>query len=133
MAAGGPPGALDRLRGVAAPSLDGRWFRAIEAVDGSEVDSATLFRYSEDGEEISAVYGGGQVRRGHLIGTRAGDRLDFRYVQLNAQGQTSSGHCVSTIHVLGDGRLRMDETWEWESRPGSGTSVVEEIPQDGGG
>jgi hypothetical protein len=35
---------------------------------------------------------------------------------------------VSTITTLPDGRLRMDETWQWESRPGSGTSAVEEVP-----
>jgi hypothetical protein len=26
-----------------------------------------------------------------------------------------------------DGRLRLEETWEWESRDGSGTSVVEQV------
>jgi hypothetical protein len=29
--------------------------------------------------------------------------------------------------VLPDGRLRLDEQCHWESRPGGGTSVVEEI------
>ncbi|MGV9574483.1 hypothetical protein ACWDRX_36190, partial [Streptomyces nigra] len=29
-----------------------------------------------------AEYSGGDVVRGHLVGTRDGDRLDFRYVQL---------------------------------------------------
>jgi hypothetical protein len=26
-----------------------------------------------------------------------------------------------------DGRLRLHETWAWDSQPGSGTSVVEEV------
>jgi hypothetical protein len=29
--------------------------------------------------------------------------------------------------MLADGRLRLDEVWEWESKPGSGTSAIEEI------
>ena len=68
-----------------------------------------------------------RVERGFLVGTRAVDRLDFRYAQLRADGTTATGHCVSVISRLADGRLRLDETWEWESASGSGTSSVVEI------
>ncbi|MDW5329845.1 MarR family winged helix-turn-helix transcriptional regulator [Plantactinospora sp. KLBMP9567] len=117
----------DDVPGKALPSLDGRRFRAVGEVDGGEVDAATVFDYRERGGEVSATYAGGSVRTGHLVGTRDGDTLDFRYVQLNTAGQTSTGHCVSRISVLPDGRLRLDETWSWESREGSGTSTVEEV------
>ncbi|WP_234359485.1 bifunctional helix-turn-helix transcriptional regulator/GNAT family N-acetyltransferase [Plantactinospora sp. BC1] len=110
------------------PSLDGRRFRAVAEVDGGEVGAATVFDYRERGGEISAVYSGGSIRSGHLVGTRDGDSLDFRYVQLNTAGHTSTGHCRSRISLLPDGRLRLHETWTWESREGSGTSTVEEIP-----
>ncbi|MEV4630551.1 hypothetical protein AB0J90_30245 [Micromonospora sp. NPDC049523] len=60
-----------------------------------------------------------------LVGTREGDLISLRYVQLNRDGQTSGGRCDTVVSVLPDGRLRLDETWE--SRSGSGTSVVEEI------
>ncbi|MEN3361374.1 MAG: hypothetical protein V7637_5356 [Mycobacteriales bacterium] len=95
---------------------------------GGEVGVGTVFRYAQDGAGVvSASYEGGSIRRGYLVGHRAGDRLDFRYVQINDADETSSGHCVSTISTLPDGRLRMDETWEWESRPGHGTGAVEEL------
>ncbi|GIG86025.1 bifunctional helix-turn-helix transcriptional regulator/GNAT family N-acetyltransferase [Plantactinospora endophytica] len=113
--------------GKSLPSLDGRRFRAVGEVDGGEVGAATVFDYRERGGQISATYTGGEIRTGHLLGTRDGDTLDFRYVQLNRSGQTSGGHCVSRISVLPDGRLRLDETWSWESREGSGTSAVEEV------
>jgi hypothetical protein len=109
------------------PSLDGRRFQAMADVVGGEVGTDTVFTYHERDGEIWADYSGGAIRRGHLVGTRDGDRLDFRYAQLNADGQTSTGHCVSTVTVLADGRLRLDETWQWESRPGDGTSVVVEL------
>jgi hypothetical protein len=64
---------------------------------------------------------------GFLLGTRDGDEIDFRYVQGNGDGQTSSGHCQSRLEPMGDGRIRMHETWQWESKPGSGTSLVEEL------
>lgn len=111
-------------------SLDGKRFTSCDDVAGGEVGIGTVFEYHQDGDLIWARYAGGAVRLGHLVGTRAGDRLEFRYAQLNTEGETSTGHCVSVISDLPDGRLRMDETWEWESRAGSGTSAVEEIRPD---
>ncbi|WP_433317626.1 hypothetical protein ACQP0U_09580 [Micromonospora sp. CA-269861] len=109
-------------------SLDGRRFAAVAEVVAGEVGTETVFSYHERDGEVWAEYVGGSIRRGRLVGTRDGDLLDFRYVQLNTDGETSSGHCVSEVTVLDDGRLRLHETWSWESRPGSGTSVVEELP-----
>ncbi|MEU8183262.1 hypothetical protein AB0B85_06825 [Micromonospora sp. NPDC049044] len=108
-------------------SLDGRRFRSVTDVVAGEVGTLTVFAYHERAGEVWAEYAGGSIRRGHLVGTRTGDRLDFRYVQLNTDGQTSSGHCVSEVSVLPDGRVRLHETWSWESRAGSGSSVVEEV------
>jgi hypothetical protein len=108
-------------------SLDGRRFRAVGDVDGGEVEAATVFTYHERDGEIWAEYAGGRVKRGYLVGTREGDKLDFRYTQLNTAGETNSGHCVSTVEHMADGRLRLSETWEWESRTGSGTSVLAEL------
>ncbi len=110
------------------PSLDGRRFAALAPTDGGEVGPDTVFEYRESGGEIWATYAGGAVRRGFLVGTRSGDRLDFRYTQLNEDQETASGRCVSDITRTDDGRLRLNETWQWESRPGSGVSAVEEIP-----
>lgn len=56
-------------------------------------------------------------RLGFLVGVRAGDRLDFRYSQLNERGETSK-------------RVRLGEVWSWESKPGEGTSTVEELQAD---
>jgi hypothetical protein len=36
---------------------------------------------------------------------------------------------VSTVVELPDGRVRLEETWAWESRQGSGTSVVEQVTE----
>ncbi|WP_144127534.1 hypothetical protein [Catellatospora sichuanensis] len=107
-------------------SLDGRRFAAVADVAGGEVGMKTVFTYHEHDGMIWAEYAGGAIRRGFLVGTRDGDRLEFRYTQLNTDGQTSTGHCVSALSVQHDGRLRLDETWQWESRPGSGTSAVVE-------
>ncbi|MFD6876392.1 MULTISPECIES: hypothetical protein [unclassified Streptomyces] len=107
-------------------SLDGLTFAPIADQAPGQVGLQTLFEYHEADGRIWAEYAGGDVVRGHLVGTRAGDTIDFRYVQLRPDGTTASGHCVSLITELPGGRLRMEETWTWESRPGSGTSTVEQ-------
>jgi hypothetical protein len=38
-----------------------------------------------------------------------------------------SGFSVDTIEVVPDGRLRLHEQWEWESREGGGTSILVEV------
>jgi hypothetical protein len=126
-AAGGYVG-VGREEGSVSTSLDGRRFRALSQVDGGEVGTETVFDYHEDGDLVWARYAGGQIRLGHLVGLRRGDELDFRYAQLNQAGETATGHCHSIVEVTEGGRLRLVETWEWESRTGRGTSVVEEIP-----
>ncbi|WP_327237000.1 hypothetical protein OG349_26695 [Streptomyces sp. NBC_01317] len=114
-----------------ARSLDGLVLAPVADQAPGQVGTRTRFTYGERDGRIWAAYEGGDVERGHLVGTRDGDRLDFRYVQLRRDGGTSSGHCVSLVVDLPDGRVRLEETWEWESREGSGTSVVEELPSDG--
>ncbi|WP_406389473.1 hypothetical protein [Streptomyces sp. NBC_00887] len=110
-----------------ARSLDGLVLSPVADQAPGQVGTRTRFTYREREGRVWAEYAGGDVVRGHLVGTREGDTLDFRYVQLKQDGTTSGGHCVSTVTELPDGRVRLEERWEWESQEGSGTSVVEEL------
>jgi hypothetical protein len=92
-----------------------------------EASGATVFEYHERDGMVWARYEGGAVRLGFLVGTRQGDCVGFRYSQLNENGETSSGRCSTTISTLPDGRLRLEEDWAWESKPGAGKSAAEEI------
>lgn len=117
------------MGGMAAHEIDidGRVVAGVSNSADGEVGQATVFTYRQDGDVIWAEYSGGSVVRGFLVGTRTGADLHFRYSHLGVDGQTSGGVCDSTIEVLDDGRVRFHESWTWESRPGSGNSVVEEL------
>ncbi|MCZ9344925.1 hypothetical protein NGM37_44980 [Streptomyces sp. TRM76130] len=108
-------------------SLDGLVFAPVADQAPGQVGTRTRFAYHERDGAVWAEYAGGDVVRGHLVGTREADRLDFRYVQLRTDGSTACGHCVSTVVGLPDGRVRLEESWAWESGEGSGTSVVEQV------
>jgi hypothetical protein len=107
-------------------SLDGRTFGVADS-GGGVATTDTVFHYSEDGDVVTATYEGGTIRRGILVGRRTGDSLDFRYSQLHNDGSTANGHCVTQLELLEDGRIRLNESWAWESRPGGGQSVAEEL------
>ncbi|GAA3328315.1 hypothetical protein GCM10017711_35530 [Paeniglutamicibacter sulfureus] len=110
-------------------SLDGRVFCGVENSATGEVGQSTTFTYHQDHEVVWAEYSGGAVVRGYLVGTRNADKLNFRYVHLGANKETSTGVCESVIEVLDDGRVRFHESWAWESRPETGNSIVEELKQ----
>jgi hypothetical protein len=119
--------AVDRAgRASSSPSLDGRRFRALTSSSRGQLSGETEFAFSQDGPILQARYGGA-IRLGFLLGLAAGDTIEFRYVRVDSDGSISSGHSVDTIEVLPDGRLRLHERWEWESRDGNGTSVLAEI------
>jgi hypothetical protein len=113
---------------MTAPSLDGRTFHDVTPEHAGDVGGDTTFTYHEEADGVVwAHYSGGAVRLGYLVGTRTNDRLDFRYVHVTTDGDSAARHCHSVIEVRADGGLRMHESWQWESKPGTGTSVVEEV------
>ncbi|MGE5762435.1 MAG: hypothetical protein ACM3ZF_00630 [Mycobacterium leprae] len=114
---------------MSTPSLDGRRFRDVSPARTGDVGADTVFEYHEEADgTVWARYAGGAVRLGFLVGRRSGDTLEFRYAHLTPAASTATGHCTSIIAPLADGRLRLVETWSWDSRSGSGTSVLEEAP-----
>jgi hypothetical protein len=108
-------------------NLDGIRMRVVSTDNKGEVNSATLFCFSQEGSLVSAQYSGGHIRLGYLIGTISGAQLHFRYVQLNHEGQIDGGSSIGDLRVLEDGRLQMKEHFRWDSRDGSGTNVFEEV------
>ncbi len=81
-----------------ARSLDGLVLAPVVDQAPGQVGTRTRFTYHEQDGEIWAEYAGGDVVRGRLVGTREGDRLDFRYVQLKLDGTT----VVGPLRVRGD-------------------------------
>ena len=122
-------GGVPENRASSSMDYDGRRFRSVENSETGEVGPETVFDYSQDGNVVSATYGGGGVRFGTLVATVDEDgNLDARYGHVNAAGELMTGECRSKPEVLADGRIRLHEEWRWTSGDGSsGRSIVEEI------
>lgn len=108
-------------------SLDGRTLVGVANDDAGEVSPETTFQFEQEGKRVYATYSGGDIVDGHLVGTFDGTQWDVRYVQLNEDGETATGHSVGAVERLDDGRLRVEDEWVWESKPGAGESVLEEV------
>ncbi len=78
---------------------------------------------------VWANYQGGEIIKGHLIGTAdSNGKLDFAYHHMNTYGTIMTGKCHSVPQILEDGRIRLQEEWQWTSGDGSkGSSIVEEV------
>ena len=108
-------------------SLDDRTLVGVANTEDGEVSGETIFEFEQEGERIYANYSGGDIVDGHLVGTFDGNEWDIRYTQINTNQETASGHSVGIVKLLDDGRIRVEDEWEWESQDGSGESVLEEV------
>lgn len=113
--------------------LDGRVLRPAADTAGGAVGVDTEFRFRQSGDLVWGRYSGGQIRLGFLVGSSDGETVRFRYTQITTDGETATGQSSDRIEVLPDGRVRLHETWAWDSREGSGTSLLEEEPVDTAG
>ena len=108
---------------------EGKTFVSVQNTANGEVSSKTTFHYKQDGNIISATYGGGEIIKGTLIGIVSDDGiLRFRYNHVNKEGDIRGGECVSTPETLSDGRIRLHEKWKWtDADQSEGESVIEEV------
>lgn len=110
-------------------SYDNRTFRSVSNSAGGDVSAETLFHYHQDRNTVWAEYSGGAIVRGQLLAKCGADgALEMRYQHINSEGELMTGTCRSEPEVLADGRIRLNEKWQWTSGDGSaGESVIEEI------
>ncbi len=122
----------DRSLATEPASLDGLCMRAVRTAGAGEVDADTLFTFAQEGSTVWAHYAGGAVQVGYLVGRLSPGRLDFRYCQVDRQGAVHGGRSVCEIEALPDGRVQLQEHFQWESRTGSGTNVLQEVVRSTG-
>ena len=96
--------------------------------ENGEVDEETIFHYFQENDLFWAEYSGGDVLKGHMIGTvdEKGE-LEFHYQHLNKDRQVRIGKCHSIPYILENGKIALQEKWQWLNGDlSSGESVVVE-------
>ncbi len=109
-------------------SLNGIKMHVVSTAEAGEVNRDTIVDFVQEGSVISARYAGGKVKLGYLVGTIDGAKGAFRYAQVDIDGRIDGGSSSFEIERPDTGKLRLVEHFKWDSRPGSGTNVFEELP-----
>jgi hypothetical protein len=104
-------------------------FKPISNTENGETSNESIFIYKQAGNILTAEYKGGKIVSGHLIGLvdECGN-IEMRYHQVNSKGELMTGICHSRPEILENGKIRLNETWEWTSGDKSkGQSIIEEL------
>jgi len=88
-----------------------------------------MFFYHQNDNILWADYSGGEIARGHLIGTAAENgELDFNYQHINVKNQIRGGVCHSVPRILPDGKIELAESCQWLNGDKSeGSSLLAEV------
>ncbi len=119
-------------KSLASPEIgidyNGRVFISKNNSPNGEVNNQTLFYYHQEGNILWAEYCGGEIKKGYLLGTVMTDgNLEFHYQHINKNGDARIGICHSIPKRLADGKLELQEEWQWLNGDCSaGVSVVVE-------
>ncbi len=113
---------------MTAINYNKRVFKFVSNSASGEVSSETTFYYNQKDDVVWATYEGGAVKFGTLTAkVLENGALDMRYSHVNKQGNVMTGVCHSTPEILGDGRIRLYEKWQWSCGDFSaGESIIEE-------
>jgi len=113
-------------------NLHGKTFRVLRNDGpGAEVTTDTVFHFRQEqigGQAIvHADYRGGGVVMGKLVGVLEGEKMRHCYVQVNAKGELQRGSSTDELELTPEGKLRLIDRWQWETKVGSGVCILEEI------
>ena len=110
-------------------NYESRRFAPVQNSANGDVDGATVFEYRQRGGRVWARYHGPGVVFGSLVAASdPAGALDMRYRHFTPAGELRAGICRSTPEILPDGRLRLQENWQWTVGDRStGRSVLEEL------
>jgi hypothetical protein len=86
-------------------NYDGRNFVSVENTNNGEVSSKTYFEYKQEGNILTALYFGGEIIKGVMIGlVNENGGLEFNYNHVNSKNEIRGGTCISIPTILPDGR-----------------------------
>jgi len=99
----------------------------IETAGNGVVDESTIFSFSQTNNFVSAIYSGGQIFKGYLVGILDQNKLYFSYCQLQTNGQMDSGTSECDI-LFKNEKIRLEEHFTWASRNGeTGINILQEL------
>lgn len=99
----------------------------VETAKNGVVDHETIFSFSQTESFVTAIYSGGLIIQGYLVGIIHQNRLSFSYCQLQTNGKMDNGSSECDIFVE-NGKIKLVEHFIWTSRNGEhGFNIFKEL------
>ena len=108
--------------------LDNLTMNCSETDDNGVINEDTIFQFRQDGSHVHATYRGGRIEHGFLVGINTGQTFEFRYCQIETDGTLNGGASQCKLRLNEASLVQIIEEFEWETRPGGGRNVIQEIP-----
>lgn len=110
-------------------NYNGKKFSPVSTTENGETSPETTFIYEQIGNILTSTYEGGKIIKGHLIGlVDERGNIEMHYHQVNTKNEIMTGVCKSRPEIMGNGKIRLHESWQWTSGDKSeGESIIEEI------
>jgi len=109
-------------------NLNNKKFKSEFNSENGEVSDQTIFSYNQRDNIIWAEYSGGEIIKGSIIGKIVKNYLEFVYQHINQENELMTGNCISYIEQAKNGKVRLNETWQWTCKDNSsGKSTLIEI------
>lgn len=104
-------------------------FRPVANSSNGEVSEDLVFHYQQNGSILTCSYTGENILSGHLIGlVDENGCIEMSYHQINSAGELRTGICHSTPEIMDNGKIKLNENWQWTSGDKStGSSILEEL------
>jgi hypothetical protein len=110
-------------------NYNNRKFKPLFNSDNGEVSNDMVFHYLQEGSVLTCTYEGENIEKGHLIGlVDENGCIQMSYHQINKKGELMTGICSSVPERMNNGKILLNESWQWTSgNQSKGKSILEEI------
>jgi hypothetical protein len=100
----------------------------IETAENGVVNEQTIFSFTQIDNFVSAIYSGGQILQGYLVGKLTQDKLYFSYCQLQTNGEMGNGQSECDIFIGENKKISLIEHFKWSSKNGAeGVNIFQEL------
>lgn len=100
----------------------------IKTAPSGVVNHLTIFSFTQTGNRVSAVYSGGPIYKGYLVGTIEGNKLSFSYCQIDIEDSHNSGRSACDISFSAEGKLQLTEHFSWNADDlEPGVNILQEL------
>lgn len=100
----------------------------IETAENGVVNHLTIFTFSQIKNFVTAIYSGGKIFQGNLVGVITQNKLKFSYCQLQTNGEIDNGQSECEIIIEDNKKIRLIEHFKWNSKNGdTGVNIFQEL------